>query len=331
VADEFEALTDERATQLLQLLRQPSPSERLRFWAARPRDPELRKLLGRVHTAIRDSQRLAAEHPQVFDDEARARAVTLLRREPSELGLDTALAMVDGWDQLLIERGDERYIRDLLATELARDRIDTTATTWSDVFGSPAPSEIAEDLGTGQQLGGRTVEAARNQLAELYRARSTLYDLSRARLAMKGHHLWVLAPVLLVLIVGLAVMIALAGGDLDSILLATFAGAVGATVSGTLKLRDQIRTINALREFRPAVLVQPLVGAAAGLFLLLVLESGVIELDWGGSDWAIDGAVAFVAGFAEPFFLGVVKRVAEIGGSPGPPTREPDRHDSQGR
>jgi hypothetical protein len=324
-AEEFEELAEERATQLLHLLREPSLIERVRFWESCPRDPELRKLLGRIHTAIRDAQRLAAEHPAEFDEAARARAVALLRRDPGRLSLDAALEIIDGWDQLLIERGDERYVRDLLATELARDKIDTTATTWIDVFGSRPPKALGEALANGGGLDVAHLSAAKNQLAELYRTRSVLYDLSRARLAMKGHYLSVLAPVLLVLIAAFAVMIELAGGDLKSILLAAFAGAVGATLSGTFKLRDQIKTINALREFRPAVVVQPLVGAAAGLFLLLVLDSGAIKLDWGGSDWATDGAVAFVAGFAEPFFLGVVKRVAEIGGSPAPQTREPDR------
>ena len=84
-----------------------------------------------------------------------------------------------------------------------------------------------------------------------------------------------------------------------------------------------------MRELRPAIVVQPLVGAVAGLFLLLVLESGAVELDWGGDEWATQGAVAFVAGFAEPFFLGVVKRVAEIGGSPA--TETPPRDETPPR
>ena len=223
-AEEFEALAEERARQIFLLLQEPSLGRRLRFWEPRPRDPELRKLLGRIHTAIRDAQRMAAEHPAEFDRQARLRATKLLHRDVAELSLDTALETIDGWDQLLIECGDERYLRGLLAAEFARDKVDTTATTWSDVFATPPPEAIARSLAGGAPLDAATLAAAKNQLAELYRTRSILYDLSRARMAMKGHHLWALAPVLLVLLAGFAVMIEIAGGDWDSILLTAFAG-----------------------------------------------------------------------------------------------------------
>jgi hypothetical protein len=126
---------------------------------------------------------------------------------------------------------------------------------------------------------------------------------------MKARHLWLLSPVLLVLIGAFATSIGLAGGDWRVILLAALAGGVGAGLSGAFKLRDQVRNINDLRALRPALVVQPLLGAAAGLFLLLVLESGLLSVKLG---WAGQGAVAFVAGFSEPFFLGIVNRVAEI-------------------
>jgi len=54
----------------------------------------------------------------------------------------------------------------------------------------------------------------------------------------------------------------------------------------------------------------------AGLVLLLVLDSRLINVSWGGPDWANRGAIAFVAGFSEPFFLGIVGRVAAIGEVP---------------
>jgi hypothetical protein len=317
-ADEFARLAAQRADQILALLREPALRRWLRFWEPRPRDPELRKLLAGVHAAIRDAERLTVESPETFDEAARTRATTLLRVDPRRLGIDAALELIDGWDQLLIEHSDERYVRDLLVLELARDRVDTTATTWSDVFGDGPAEEERKLLASGAPLRGEELVAARNQLTALYRARFTLYALTRARLALKAHHLWLLTPVLLVLLVGFAIVLDAAGGDRDTILLAALAGAVGATLAGTFKLRDQISTINALRAFSPAIVVQPLIGAVAGLFLLLVLESEVIKLDWGGPEWATDGAIAFVAGFSEPFLLGVVNRVAEIGDQPPP-------------
>jgi hypothetical protein len=318
-ADEFARLAAQRADQILALLRKPALGRSLRFWEPRPSDPELRKLLSGIHAAIRDAERLTVESPETFDDAARTRAATLLRVDPRRLGVDAALELVDGWDQLLIEHGDERYVRDLLVLELARDRVDTTATTWTDVFEDAPAAEEQKLLASGTPLDEARLLQARNQLTGLYRARFTLYALTRARLALKAHHLWLLAPVLLVLVISFAIVLDAAGGDRDTIILAAMAGGVGATLAGTFKLRDQISTINALRAFSPAIVVQPLIGAVAGLFLLLVLESDLIKLDWGGPEWATDGAIAFVAGFSEPFLLGVVNRVAEIGDQPPPP------------
>ena len=139
--------------------------------------------------------------------------------DPRTLGLDTALEVIEAWDQLLIEHGDERYVRDLLVVELARDRIDTSATTWSDVFESKPPKTTVARARDGGALDDATLLAARNQLAGLYRARSTLYELSRARLALKGHHLVALAPVLIFLIAAFAVALGYAGAEWSSIVL----------------------------------------------------------------------------------------------------------------
>lgn len=101
------------------------------------------------------------------------------------------------------------------------------------------------------------------------------------------------------------------GGGTARTILASFAGALGGSVSGAYRLRDQIEGLNEMRAFKPALWVQPLVGAAAGLILLLVLESGLLGED--ASSWERTGLLAFAAGFSEPFFLGVVNRVTSAG------------------
>jgi hypothetical protein len=311
--DSFDSLAEKQARVLFKLLAEPTWKHWLRFWERRPRDPELRKLLGRIHTAIRDVRRLEAESQNGLPHAAKERATQLLQEDLHRLSLDTALEAVDGWDQLLIEHGDERHVRDLLAAEFARDKIDTTAVTWSVGLGDKPPEETAKAVAAGQPLDTDRLLAARNQLAELYRTRSILYDLHRARLVMKSHHLKLLVPVLVVLVGVFAASIKIAGGEWRSVLLVAVAGAVGAVMSGTRKLRDDIRNINDLRAFSSSVVVQPLLGAAAGLLLLLALESEIFEVNWGGPEWARQGAIAFVAGFSEPFLLGVVSRVAGIG------------------
>lgn len=310
--DAFESFATSRAELLLEYLNDPSWRQRWQVWRRHAADPELRKILGRIHVAIVTAQRLDAPAGGI-GDEGRERASLLLAGDLRNLSLDSALEVVDGLDQLLIERGDERYLRDVLAVEIARDRIDTTATTWSHVFGAPPPKEEIALIDGGLTFDGTGLSAVRNQLAALYRTRSVLYDLHRARQGMKTRHLLLLAPVLAALLIAFGAVSYVAGAAPSSIALAAVAGGLGAALSGTLKLRDQISNINDLRAFGPSVVIQPLIGAAAGLLLLLVLESGLIKVGWGGSEWATRGVIAFVGGYSEPFFLGIVGRVSSIG------------------
>ncbi len=141
---------------------------------------------------------------------------------------------------------------------------------------------------------------------------------------MKARHLWLLTPVLVLLVAALVFAIAAVGGGWRETFVAAIAGALGGAVSGTYKLRDHITRIAALRAFEPAIAVQPLLGAGAGLFLLLALESDLLKVgNVAAGDWHVAGAVGFVAGFSEPFFLGVVNRVAGIDEKAKPPQTQP--------
>jgi hypothetical protein len=140
-----------------------------------------------------------------------------------------------------------------------------------------------------------TVSEARHRLAALRWARSDHYRRHRARQRMKKRYLWWIGAVLAVLLLPMGFFLRRDQGVvLDDVLLTAFAGAVGATVSGTYKLRDELVRGSELREFSPAIVVQPLLGAAAALFVLLVLESGMVEVA-GTEGWAKRGAIGFVA------------------------------------
>jgi len=317
----IDAAARKQADELLRILSIPDWELALNFLRPRPRDAELRKLLGRIYWSITEFQRLRVEPGLV--PAAQLRAQRLLQIEPLTLSVDAALEVVDAWDQLLIEYGDERYLRTLLVAEHTRDPQGTTVTTWSRVFGKNQVAGGWDKLLTGQPMEDKDRRAAANQLSELYRARSILYQLERARMHMKVRHLWFLAPVLVLLVGGLSLAAAAVGAGWGTIWLVAFAGALGASVAGTLKLRDHITNIKELRAFWPATVVQPLLGGTAGLLILLVLASGLIKVTWGGEAWAVAGAIAFAAGFSEPLFLGIIGRVAAIGEpeekAPAPP------------
>lgn len=314
-AQTFEELAEKRARELLLLLSAPT----WHLWRRTPRDPELRKLLGRMHGSIRDVERLAS-------DDARERARELLLVEPAQLRLDAALELATAWDALLVRYGDATSLGALLEVEYARDKEGTSATTWSDLYGANHQSAATKLFRAGGQIDDGTLAAARNELAALMRTRWTLYQLDRARLRMKARHLWLLAPVLLALVGALLLAISLHGGGARETFVAAVAGALGGAASGTYKLRDHINRIAALRAFEPAIVVQPLLGAGAALFLLLALKSDLLKLGHVDvKNWAVGGAVGFAAGFSEPFFLGVVNRVAGLGEKRQPPPA--DAHD----
>jgi hypothetical protein len=309
--EDLDQLAAGKAKEILALLSEPLWKI---GWRRRPppRDPEHRKLLRRLHAALIEVPRMAGAA------DARTRAAELLDFEPRSLGLDATAELVNAWDQLLIDHGPEGFVRGLLAVEQVRDASGQGPTTWREVFGEPMPKGDSTDawhaIDAGAAL-GTTDQAARRMLSVLYAARGSLYELDRARMMQKAYYLWRLVPVLLVLIVGLAVLVGTIddGPSGQTIFAAALAGALGGAVSGTFKLRDQVSRIGQLRAFQPAIVVQPLLGAAAGLFLLAVLESRLIDIDWGGQDWAEAAVFAFAAGFSEPFFLGVVSRITAIG------------------
>jgi hypothetical protein len=279
-----------------------------------PRNPELRKNLERVHTAIADARWL--ERQGKLDAEARAVLAELLQREAHNSS-DALGELLEEVDQALIAVGDESFLCALLEVEYARDEQEGGGdiTTWRTLY-RKKPIAASVEYADGETVSPAALEEARRKLSMLYRSRQSLYGLSRARSGAKAMRLVWLAPVMAALAVALIIVVDVAAADASwrSGLLAAVAGAVGSTLSGALKLRDQLPRIAGLRTFWYAFALQVPIGAVAGLFLWIVIESGLVDIAGQGDDWAIVAAVAFVAGFSEPFVLKTVERIAGGGG-----------------
>jgi hypothetical protein len=283
-------------------------------------DPELRKNLERLYRAMVDAQRLAGT-----GDLDESKQNDLLARldgvDPTELNSQSLGLVLEAIDEFLIEHGDALFICQLLAAEYMRARAEsgTTVLTWTDLFPGP-PLDVSMRFEAGQHVEKPELDEARNRLLELFRARGASYGLHRARTLARARRLLWLLPVLAALITGLIVSmdIAVAGQSWRGGLVAAFAGALGASLSGAYKLRDQAPRVSELRIFGYLFAVQPLLGAAAGVFVALVLSSGILKVADAGDEWATRAVVAFVAGFSEPFLLKVVDRVAGTGGAKAP-------------
>jgi hypothetical protein len=263
------------------------------------RSPEYRKNLDRVFTAIRDAERLRrAGHLQPHHDEQLERLLLfpgeLTARNSDALGLT-----LESVDQVLVDAGDDKLLDAMLAIEYVRDEDERQGPvpTWSKVQGDARPTELADK---------------KERLSELLRVRHSIYALRRAREGTRATRLVWLAVILAGLVLAFIWLAAWVADDASfgELLLVAVTGAMGATLAAAFKLRDAFARLGDLRTFWYAFAPQMPIGAVAGLFLWIVLESGVVEVAGAGDDWAVAVALAFVAGFSEPFLLKTVERIA---------------------
>jgi hypothetical protein len=307
---DFDGRLAARAREILDLISR----SRWTLWRRVPRNPELRKNLDRLYTAIADARRL--RRGRKLDDPTAALLLELLDVDPARFTADSLGQLLESVDQLLIAAGDELLIASVLETEYARDRLEGggTTPTWSTLY-AKEPLAASKEFAAGAKVTPTSLTEARRKLAALYRARHTLYALGRARSTTRAARLVWLAPVVAGLAAGLVVAVDLVAEETSwrAGLLVALAGAVGATLSGAYKLRDQLPRLIELRTFWYAFALQLPLGAVAGLFLWIVLKSGLVEVADVGRDWALEAAIAFAAGFSEPLLLKTVERVGALG------------------
>ena len=260
--------------------------------------------------AIAEARRLAAKG--AFDASAQTELLNRLGElKPASLSADSAGELLEVVDQQLIAAGDQTLLCSLLEAEYERDEGEETrlVVTWSDLYcAKPIAASCA--FRAGETPTEPQLQEARNKLAALYRTRAMAYALSRARTMTKARSL-LLVPVALLPVV--VAVIALADQVSKRMswregALAAVAGALGASLSSGYALRDQLPRISQLRAYIYLLAAQAPLGAAAGLFLWLVVASGLVTVAHDNS--LVRAAVAFVAGFSEPFVLSTVARIA---------------------
>lgn len=293
----------------------------------RPAGPELKQALGFIHAELEQTRRLLALPPDPLSlrssairDELRS----LLRGDVECLSIDGAWELCGALKRINLYLGDASYVGTQLRYELHRPA--------GDRHGWTRLSPAAELRRLVRRYDNETVTGADhrrtvNLLNNLYLLRAEAGRNGRARAALKCHYLHCLAPLLLVLVAALGVSYGSTGASPGRLVVLTAAaGALGSTLSGVFRVRDHLARLDELRNFWPTMRVQPLTGACAGLFVLLALASKTIAI---GSTSSPSGSltpaglalIAFAAGFSEPFFLGIIQRVA--GGPDSAPEATP--------
>lgn len=286
-------------------------------WRRHTRNPELKKALGYLQAAIGEVRRLLSQ-PK---DTVSLRTSDVLDRLRDVLDVPVESLRIDSaWElyselkamQPLLANAD--YVASQLDHEAERLKDGSRWEPWTRHFGDDDLARLRDNYEQEEPNAKLHAQAAA-KLAFLYARRAEAGRERRAKAAQKCRYLNVLAPTLLALQAALVVAIdAVAEGSSvwRQVVVAGTAGALGATLAGTMSIRDDLRGLDDLRSFWPAMRVQPLVGATAGLIVLFVLETATLDAGASATNWAGQALVAFAAGFSEPFFLGLVQKVAVI-------------------
>lgn len=244
----------------------------------------------------------------------RQRLCELLGRDVDKLSIDSAWELANELKRELLVLGDVPYVWAQPEYEAERDKNPNKWHRWSEHFAPAKLRALIAARHKGSIDRSLHLDAVRS-LRKLYELRAEEGLERRMRAAQKCRYLTLLLLFLPLPLVTLSWSIYGIGGDgvLKGIGLAASAGALGATLSGIFRVRDRLVELDDLRSFWPAMRIQPLIGATTGLVTLFVLETGAVDL--GGSDttsWAAVALLTFAAGFSEPFFLGLVQRVAVV-------------------
>jgi hypothetical protein len=291
------------------------------YWERRRPNPELAKALAYVQRYVAEARTLLDledDRAPLRTPDVRQRLRDLLHRDVDKLSIDSAWELANELKRQLLVLGDVSYVWAQLEYEAERDKKPNKWHRWSDHF---APAKLRALLAA--RSNGTVDEAvhldAVRSLGKLFEVRAEEGLERRTRAAQKCRYLTALIPLLFASLVALSASVhEVAGrGVWKEIVLAASAGALGATLSGIFRIRDRLVELDDLRSFGPAMRIQPLIGAAAGLVTLFVFQSGAVDLANGATTpWAALALFTFAAGFSEAFFLGLVERVAVV----------PDKH-----
>jgi hypothetical protein len=229
------------------------------------------------------------------------------------------------------------YLQARLDEEQRREQLGSSTLRWSDLLD---PDELpvlrdalAQPDSSADAKPGRIARRAVELLATLYQARNRAEREQRAHDRVRDARLQWVTRWLLLLLASAAALLVLAFSlaassrqvewlqDAVRIALVLMVGGLGSALSGTRRLLGVALLRGELDRFQAAFRAQVLVGGTLGLVALLLYEVGSLptfQAIRGFPDVVPVVIYAFLAGFSEPFVLGVVQGL--IGGRSTPPS-----------
>ncbi len=267
-------------------------------------------------------------------------------KDPSEISSNNAWELSDLLEIELIRLGDDAYIYTLLKAQQKADVDDPHR--WEKHFPVSDLDTLLKNYSCGKFSDCHSLQA-RHFLEYMRQEQVLEYRRDRAKAQLRGIYLSRMAKILFLLLffLGYFYLAAsrssanlvittdqLAGGYKDEYLtnllwLVVFAGALGSVVSHAFKLGKQPlhaetddKTgkpplgIRALISEWKVFVAQPVIGASAALILFLIFKAGLLQI--GGMKELgpeVYGLIAFLAGFSEAYFIGILDKVGGRTGS----------------
>ena len=297
------------------------------------KDPELVKAVSRISSRLVELQVYLGRRPAVANPPRQA-ILSILQRITADLDRDEAKESAQApkqpslrepgrdaaWDAAedlkiaLLYVAPDEHLSSLLEAEATRPAQHSDG--WRTLYSEAELKELRkqwEDVRSkGEAMPPAWREIVIDRLATLYQQRMDRWRHDRANLQLRANYFFGVTVVLGV-VLGFTGVLTVSRDNAVLLMTAMVSGALGSVLSGIYKLRDEMMNIHQLRSFWPVLTAMPFVGAAAGTLLLAVLTSGLIkvaDLAPTAFAWQHYAVFGFLAGFSEPFFLGVVKRVA---------------------
>ena len=239
---------------------------------------------------------------EAADRIARAEKLVL---EPVPPERAAANELLDKLDFILPLLADEERLRLMLELELDRDK---------SILGTAARQRAAQLL-KSQERGPGSRRQLELLLTTAVRERDDQLRETQFTSDLRQNYLTWLGTVLVLLLIAVAAMaiVSARAGLWADVLLAIFAGALGGTLSGVIRLRAPEQRLTTLKNLGLVMLVQPLVGAVGGIILFALWKSGAFTVaGLTKNRWASVAVVAFAGGFSERLFL---RSIARIGGA----------------
>jgi hypothetical protein len=313
-------------------------------------NPELIKVLGLIHSRLSEISRLIIvkkSNSSALPPDIERHLNEMAQEDLMSFDINSAWEFSDSLRRMTLLLGDDSYLLAQLANEKVRNADESASLKWGRYIDGARLDDLLKVYQDGQVTPAHRAQAI-EYLSLVYSGRSNDGRHQRATVNLRRRYLNALTVTLTVLLFLLMLSTYFvsnehlqfrpADGFMDMakslwefpakylfndpqvrlFIVAAFTGGIGSVLSGFFKLRDKVVGIQDLRSFKAAMWAQPFVGATIGVIFYLLVASGIFSLGAVNASsgkplsipWSLLGIYCFFAGFSEPFFLGVVQRVA---------------------